>query len=38
MSQAIPAKMEVPAGTLQGMDEPLLLACVHLDILATGVK
>ena len=30
--------MEAHAGILQGVEEPLLLAYVHLDILAAGVK
>ena len=38
MSQAVHAKMEVHVGILQGVDELLLLAYVHLDILAADVK
>lgn len=38
MSQAVYVKMEVRAGILQGMDKLLLLANVHLDILAVDVK
>ena len=38
MSQAVYVKMEVRADILQGMDKLLLLANVHLDILAVGVK
>ena len=38
MSQAVHAKMEVHAGILQDADELLLLAYVHLDILAADVK
>ena len=38
LSQAVHAKMEAHAGILQGVDELILLANVHLDILAVGVK
>ena len=38
LSQAVHAKMEAHAGILQGVDELILLASVHLDILAVGVK